>query len=80
MSAEQPFKQEVPAESAKLKEEAEDLKDAAALQALSSEPYAVSDGELNRLAEISEEDEKSESEAKAGAGAGAGAGARDQPV
>ncbi len=62
MSAEQPFKPDAQAESAKLKEEAEDVKDAAALQALSSEPYAVSDGELNQLAEISEVGEKAETE------------------
>ncbi len=70
MSAEQPFKPDLPVESAKLNEEVEDLKDAAALQALSSEPYAVSDGELNQLAERVEEGEKSEAAPGGGAGDG----------
>lgn len=74
MSAEQPFKPDDPTESAKLKEEVEDLKDAAALQALSSEPYAVSDGELNQLAERVEEDEKSEAAPAKGAGNDSGSG------
>lgn len=74
MSAEQPFKPDDPTESAKLKEEVEDLKDVAALQALSSEPYAVSDGELNQLAERVEEDEKSEAAPAKGAGNDSGSG------
>lgn len=79
MSAEQPFKPDAPAESGKLKEEAEDLKDAAALQALSSEPYAVSDGELNQLAEISEEVEKAKTEPGGGPGKGSGDAAGSRP-
>lgn len=74
VSAEQPFKPDDPTESAKLKEEVEDLKDAAALQALSSEPYAVSDGELNQLAERVEEDEKSAAVPAKGAGDDSGDG------
>lgn len=59
MSAEQPYKQDAP----KLRDdEAEDAKDAAVLQALTSEPYAVSDGELNQLAGISEEDSEPQQE------------------
>lgn len=59
MSAEQPYKQDAP----NLRDdEAEDAKDAAVLQALTSEPYAVSDGELNQLAGISGEDENLQQE------------------
>lgn len=59
MSAEQPYKQDAPKLN---EEEAEDAKDAAVLQALTSEPYAVSDGEMNQLAELSAEDEESQQE------------------
>ncbi len=61
MSAEQPYKPDAPTESAELNEQAEDRKDTAVLQALSSEPYAVSDAEMNKLAELAEEGEKSDS-------------------
>ncbi len=75
MSAEQPFKPDIPTESAKFKEEAEAVKDAAALQALSSEPYAVSDGELDELAELVEKAEQSPGKPEEGAGKGADDGA-----
>lgn len=51
MSAEQPFKPDVPTESQKLKDE---VQNEAQLQALSSEPYAVSDGELDKIADADE--------------------------
>lgn len=53
MSAEQPNKPDAPTESANLKE-AEEAKERAVLQALSSEPYAVQDGEIDELAEMSD--------------------------
>ncbi len=66
MSAEQPNKPEAPTES-RLREEAEEAKDAAILQALTSEPYAVSDSEMNKLAELSEQGESSQPEPSEGA-------------
>lgn len=57
MSAEQPIKPDAPDESANLKE-AEEAKERSVLQALSSEPYAVQDGEIDELAELSSEPER----------------------
>lgn len=67
MSAEQPYKQDAPQLN---EEEAEDAKDAAVLQALTSEPYAVSDGEMNQLAELSAEGEESQRDPRERAGEG----------
>lgn len=74
MSADQPYKPDAPnlKEAEAEGEDTKDAKDAALLQALASEPFAVSDGEINELAELSEEDEKSQEEISQGADKGSG--------
>jgi putative peptidoglycan lipid II flippase len=72
VSADQPYKPDAPnlKEAEAEGEDTKDAKDAALLQALASEPFAVSDGEINELAELSEGDEKSQGETTQGADIG----------
>ncbi len=74
MSADQPYNPDAPIlkEAEAEGEDTKDAKDAALLQALASEPFAVSDGEINELAELSEGDEKSQSKTTQGADIGSG--------
>lgn len=72
MSADQPYKPDAPIlkEAEAEGEDTKDAKDAALLQALASEPFAVSDGEINELAELSEGNDKSPGETTQGADMG----------
>lgn len=78
MPAEQPHKPDAPKLKEQAAEDAEDAKAAAVLQALTNEPYAVSDGEIDKLAELSKDDEKSRPEPGEGAGEGSDSGAPEE--